>query len=118
MGWSGASTGRCRSSPPREPLRRLPAPGAVAKPATATDASLFLDISGRVTAAQRSDYRAITAQVQRFANALAADPAYQVVQTQLPFDITPEGTLSGDIGDNQGGDVPRFGITLARRLEK
>jgi hypothetical protein len=95
-----------------------PAPGAVAKPATATDASLFLDISGRVTAAQRSDYRAITAQVQRFANALAADPAYQVVQTQLPFDITPEGTLSGDIGDNQGGDVPRFGITLARRLEK
>jgi hypothetical protein len=107
------------------PVPLKPAPGAPpaptpagAAPAQPAEQAQFLDISGRVTAAQRSDYRAITAQVQRFADTLAADQLYQVVQTQLPFDITPEGTLSGDIGENDGGDVPRFSITLLRKAAK
>jgi hypothetical protein len=66
---------------------------------------------------QRGDYRGITAHVQRFAAALAADRSYEIVHTQLPFDVTPEGTLSGDIGETaERGEAPRFTIGIARRL--
>jgi hypothetical protein len=91
----------------------------VSKPAAAgAEGAQLLEISGRVHAAQRSDYRAITAEVQRFAALLRADPAWQVVRTQLPFDVTPEGTLSGDIGAGpETGEAPRFVITIARALK-
>jgi hypothetical protein len=84
-----------------------------AKPA----ATEILEIAGRVGTMRRSDYRAITAEVQRFADALRADPAYQVQRTQLPFDVTSEGTLSGDIGTaSDTGEAPRFTIVLARSI--
>ena len=72
-------------------------------------------LSGRVSATQRSDYRGLTAQVQRFAGALASG-GYQLVGTQLPFDITSAGTLTGDIGGRDTGEAPRFTITLGRKL--
>ena len=79
--------------------------------------AVVIEIAGRVPAMQRSDYRAITAEVQRFAEALAADSRYQVVRTQLPFDVTSEGTLSGDIGTTaDNGEAPRFTIILSRSL--
>lgn len=98
------------------------APGAAATPlanAPATGAfSQALDISGFVTNTQRSDYRAITALVQRFADALRVDPTYEVVRTQLPFDTTSAGTLSGDIGSSDNSGTPRFTITLSRKVGK
>ena len=75
--------------------------------------ALMLEISGRVNATQRNDYRGITAQVQAFASALASG-GYQLARTQLPFDVTSEGTLTGDIGGRDSGEAPRFTITLAR----
>ncbi len=93
------------------------APPGAKPPAAAGDLAQLLEISGRVEATQRSDYRAITQQVQRFAAALAADRAYRVVRTQLPFDVTPDATLSGDIGETAGrGEAPRFTIVIARSL--
>ncbi|MBI3373464.1 MAG: hypothetical protein HY017_17190 [Betaproteobacteria bacterium] len=80
------------------------------------DLSQIIILGGRVNATQRSDYRGITAQVQRFAEALRADRAWQIVKTQLPFDVTSDGTLSGDIGQVESGDLPRFEISIARRL--
>jgi hypothetical protein len=69
-----------------------------------------------VNATQRNDYRGITAQVQQFAHALGAS-GYELVRTQLPFDITSEGTLTGDIGAaTETGEAPRFTVVLARRL--
>ena len=53
-----------------------------------------------------------------FADALQADRAYEVVRTQLPFDTTSAGTLSGDIGSSEGNDTPRFTITLSRKAGK
>jgi hypothetical protein len=89
---------------------------AAAKPKPGAQAEV-LEIQGRVTAMRRSEYRAITAEVQRFADALRADPSFQVQRTQLPFDVTSEGTLSGDIGTaSEGGEAPRFTIYLARGL--
>jgi hypothetical protein len=77
--------------------------------------AMTLEISGRVNATQRNDYRGITAQVQAFASALASG-GYRLARTQLPFDVTSEGTLTGDIGGRDSGEAPRFTITLTRVL--
>jgi hypothetical protein len=87
------------------------------KPSAQGPEAELMDVSGRVNAIQRTDYRAITAQVQRFATALAASSGYELVRTQLPFDIDSDGTLTGDIGGAESGEAPRFTITVARRLQ-
>jgi hypothetical protein len=92
--------------------------GLKAQPAQApADTAVVLEVSGRVQATQRNDYRGITAQVQRFAASLAGE-GYELVRTQLPFDVTSEGTLTGDIGGSsaESGEAPRFTVVLARRL--
>jgi hypothetical protein len=107
---------------PSERRGAKPAPAAPAtSPAKAgaaapLDEAVIVEISGRVNATQRNDYRAITGQVQRFAAALAGS-GYQLLRTQLPFDVTSEGTLSGDIGTGPDtGEAPRFTITIARAM--
>jgi len=76
-----------------------------------------LEVSGKVNAAQRSDYRAITAEVQNFARALSSDSPYRLTRTRLPFDITSQGTLAGDIGATDRGEAPRFTVVLGRPLQ-
>jgi hypothetical protein len=76
-----------------------------------------LEIGGRVATTQGSDYRAITAEVQRFAQALSGGSPYQVANMQLPFDITSQGTLTGDIGSTARNEAPRFTIVLSRALK-
>jgi len=96
------------------------APPVAAAPPTSTatgQTAELLEIGGRVNATQRSDYRGITAQVQRLAEALSAGSSYRVLRTQLPFDITSQGTLTGDIGATDAGEAPRFSILLARSLK-
>jgi len=93
--------------------------GARSAPAALAGGELaqVLELSGRVGTMRRSEYRAITAEVQRFVDALRADPAYRVLRVQLPFDVTSEGTLSGDIGAGaETGEAPRFTIVLARSV--
>jgi hypothetical protein len=102
---------------PEERAKPAAAPIAdPAKPAPQAEVAVRIEISGRVNATQRDDYRGITAQVQRFAGALAA-AGYELGRTQLPFDITSEGTLTGDIGGSTDtGEAPRFTVVLLRRL--
>jgi len=84
--------------------------------AAASDVTVLVEVSGRVQATQRNDYRGITAQVQRFAGSLIGE-GYELVRTQLPFDITSEGVLTGDIGGaTETTEAPRFTVVLARRL--
>ena len=89
--------------------------GAPPKPEAQAEAAETVEVSGRVNATQKSDYRGITAQVQRFAEALGSS-GYQLARTQLPFDITSEGTLTGDIGGVETGEAPRFTVVVTRRL--
>jgi hypothetical protein len=93
---------------PREPESR--GANALAR----GEQTVQFEVSGRVNATQRNDYRGITAQVQGLANALASG-RYQLARTQLPFDVTSEGTLT-DIGGRDSGEAPRFTITLMRTL--
>ena len=84
--------------------------------AGAPEGAVVVEISGRVNATQRNDYRGITAQVQQLAAALVGRE-YELVRTELPFDVTSEGTLTGDITSRaDSGEAPRFTIVLARRL--
>ena len=95
-----------------------PAAGAAPteKPAAIGDTALQLEVAGRVNATQRNDYRGITAQVQSFAAALATG-GFELARTQLPFDVTSEGTLTGDIGGGADtSEAPRFTIVLRRSL--
>jgi hypothetical protein len=93
-----------------------PAPAAPGtKPAPRSDV-VRLELSGRVNATERTDYRGITARVRDFAAALGTG-GYQLARTELPFDITSEGTLTGDIGDrSERGEAPRFTVVLVRPL--
>jgi hypothetical protein len=75
-----------------------------------------VEVSGRVNATQRNDYRGITAQVQQLAAALTGSE-FELVRTTLPFDVTSEGTLTGDITSrSESAEAPRFTIVLARKL--
>ena len=69
-----------------------------------------------MNATERSDYRGITARVRLFADALGTG-GYQLARTELPFDITSEGTLTGDIGGRTDSrEAPRFTVVLVRPL--
>lgn len=109
--WRVGKPGGAAEAPPAKsaaaPVAAMPA----------GDVLQILEVSGRVNAIRRSDYRAITGQVQRFAEALRTDPAWRILRTQLPFDVTSEGTLSGDIGAAEGAEAPRFSITVGRELK-
>ena len=107
--WSIAKPTELRASPTAaKPPAQAPADGS--------DTVVMVEVSGRVNATQRNDYRGITAQVQGFASALVGD-GFELVRTQLPFDVTPEGVLTGDIGTSADtGEAPRFTVTLSRRL--
>jgi hypothetical protein len=97
------------------------APGAAQKTGAAGAVSApgmlqMIEVSGHVNATRRSDYRAITGQVQQFAEGLRSDPSWRILRTVLPFDVTPEGTLSGDMGLTEGTEAPRFSITVGKVL--
>ena len=108
--WSIGKPAELRASPAAaKPPAQAPVEGGA-------DALVVVELSGRVNATQRNDYRGITAQVQNFASALIGG-GYELVRTQLPFDITSEGVLTGDIGTSADtGEAPRFTVTLSRRL--
>jgi hypothetical protein len=97
------------------PGERREARAAAPKPEAQAEVAETVEVSGRVNATQRSDYRGITARVQRFAEALGSS-GYQLTRTQLPFDVTSEGTLTGDVGAAETSEAPRFTIVVTRKL--
>ena len=100
---------------PRERPTSPQKPAGGAKPEAQRDA-VRIEISGRVNATERSNYRGITAAVRQFAGGLGTG-GYQLARTELPFDITSEGTLTGDIGGRADSrEAPRFTVVLVRPL--
>lgn len=98
---------------------KAPAAGAAAQaPDKGGGAASYevIEISGRVNAAQASDYRNITLLVTQFVEALRRLPGTEVLSTQLPFDIAAEKSLSGDIGAQRAAEVPRFTVLVAKKL--
>src|SRR4051812_16915705 len=111
----GAGNEKAAIDPSKPILANGGKPSAAAGAPAPSSLVQILEISGHVNSTQRSDYRAITAQVQSFADALQSDRSYEVIRTVLPFDTTSAGTLSGDIGSSESGDTPRFTVTAVKR---
>lgn len=72
-------------------------------------------IAGRINIGQTNDYRAITLIVDQFVEGLRKQPGIEVLSRRLPFDITAEKSLSGDIGTKQSVEVPRFTVVIAQK---
>jgi hypothetical protein len=73
-------------------------------------------VSARINIAQTSDYRAITQIIDQFTDALRQQPGIEVISRRLPFDLTSEKSLSGDIGAQRASEVPRFTVVVSRRV--
>lgn len=101
-----------QAAPPPAPA---PAPGKAA-PAVLDGRLQVIEIAGRINVPQASDYRGISLIVSQFVEGLRQRPGITVVSTRLPFDITAEQSLSGDIGVERTTDVPRFTIVLTKAL--
>jgi len=112
ISWSVGKPGERGGLKPAAPPA-APAGGADAR----SDLAVIVELSGRVNATQRNDYRGLTAQVESFVAALTVS-GWELVERKLPFDITSEGTLTGDMamGGGEGGEAPRFTVVIARRL--
>jgi len=100
-----------KAPPGREAPKAPPAP----EPSDANLQVQTAEISGRLVVPQASDYRAITALINQFTEALRKQPGIEVTRTQLPFDINAERSISGDIGIARGEEVPRFTVAVSKR---
>jgi hypothetical protein len=72
-------------------------------------------IAGRISTGQSTDLRSITQIVDNFVQELRNQPGLEVVSRRLPFDITAEKSLSGDIGAQRAAEVPRFTVVVNKR---
>ena len=110
----GGEPKQAATAPGAPPALPTPAPGA--NPG-AVPMYEIVELNGHVNAAQASDYRNITLLVNQFVAALRARPGVQVTRIQLPFDLTAEKSLSGDIGAVRETELPRFTVVLNKRVE-
>jgi len=100
--------GDAGKAPPGRPAAATPGQPGDAPVQTA-------EIAGRLIVPQASDYRAVTALVTQFTDALRARPGTELNRTQLPFDINAEKSLSGDIGAARREEVPQFSVSISKR---
>jgi len=110
----GGTKAAAAAGAPKAPLVR-PVPASPAQAGAADVPVQTAEISGRLIVPQASDYRAVTALVSQFTDALRARPGTEITRTQLPFDINAEKSLSGDIGAAKREEVPLFSVAVARR---
>jgi len=110
--------------PPAEISAKAAAPRAPAPtptdgaPAAAVDAGYALAVvSARVVGARRADLRSITDMAGQFIAALRKNPQLQVWGIHMPFAITAEDTLAGEIGSDRAiAEDAAFGLTVGRVL--
>jgi hypothetical protein len=104
-----SATGREASKAPSAP------PAAQAQAAGAEYQTQTAEIAGKLVVQQASDFRAVTALVNQFTEALRRRPGTEVTRTQLPFDINAEKSLAGDIGAARREEVPQFSVVVVKR---
>jgi len=92
------------------------APGAAAVPALDLGYELAT-VSARVVGTRRAEVRTITEMAGRFIDAFKKIPRLEISDVQMPFDVTAEDTLKGDIGSERAiAEDARFTVTIGRRL--
>jgi len=105
-----------KSAAGREAPRTPSAPPAAQAQAAGTEfQTQTAEIAGKLVVQQASDFRAVTALVNQFTEALRRRPGTEVTRTQLPFDINAEKSLAGDIGAARREEVPQFSVVVVKR---
>jgi len=103
-----------------KPAAPAPAPVAAGAPAAAPAAELgyqLATVSARVVGARRSDVRSITDIASQFMAALRKVPHLEVMNVRLPFDVTADDTLAGNIGSERAiAEDASFSFTIGRKL--
>src|SRR6267143_3378304 len=94
---------------------KAPSAQPAAQAATTEFQTQTAEISGKLVVQQASDFRAVTALVNQFTEALRKRPGTEIARTQLPFDINAEKSLAGDIGAARREEVPQFSVVVVRR---
>jgi hypothetical protein len=79
----------------------------------------LLTLSARVVGARRTDVRAITDMASQFIDAFKKIPLLEISGVNMPFEVTAEDTLRGDIGSERTiAEDARFSVTIGRKLGK
>ena len=101
------------------PKGTAPAAAApAAAPAAADDPGFALAVvSARVVGARRVDLRAITDMASQFIATLRKNPQLEISGVRMPFAITADDTLTGDIGSERAiAEDASFSVTVGRKL--
>jgi hypothetical protein len=75
-----------------------------------------LEVAARVRETGASDYRGIQLLVNQFVDRLRRRPGVEVLAVKMPFEVSSRTQLTGDIGIERTGDVPRFTVTVGKRI--
>ena len=100
------------------------APKAAAAAAGAPAAGSSVDlgyqlatVSARIVGARRADVRSITDTATQLLATLRKVPRLEIFSVHMPFDVTSDDTLKGDIGsDRTIAEDARFSFTIGRKL--
>jgi hypothetical protein len=100
-------------APPKPPVV-----APVARTATGVETDYQLaEISARVVSQRRPDLRAVTTVVDQFVDKLKKSQRLEVISVRLPFSLTSETSLRGDIGAERAvQETSTFFVTVGRRL--
>ena len=102
------------------PKAAAPAPPAAGAPAAAAAADHEYEVavvSARVVGARRADMRSITDMANQFIAALKKVPRLDIFDADMPFDVTADDALKGDIGSERTiAEDARFSVTIGRKL--
>jgi hypothetical protein len=109
----GTTSRNARAAPSTQGNPNSPATLEPAAPDTRYEVA---EISARVMTPQASDYRTVGNLVSRFVDTLKQRPGWSVVGVKLPFDTDSTSALRGGAGDERANEVPRFTVTLSRRI--
>jgi hypothetical protein len=103
---------------PKGAAPKAAAPVAAGAPAGAADPGYALaTVSARVVGARRVELRAITDMASQFIAELKKNPQLDITDVNMPFTLTSDDTLAGDIGSERAiAEDAAFSFTVGRKL--
>lgn len=75
-----------------------------------------VEVAARVRETSASDYRGIQLLVNQFVDELRKRPGVEVLAVKMPFEASSRTQLTGDIGAERSGDIPRFTVIVGRKI--
>jgi len=103
------------AEPAKEGAAEAPRPAGASQPGAGPRFEA-VEIAARVRETSASDYRGIQLLVNQFVDQLRRRPGVEVLGVKMPFEASSRTQLAGDIGTERTSEVPRFTVTVGRRI--